>query len=268
MKYKNINEKAIKEHYTNYDEDSRLTKSRHGQLEFLTTMNYIHKYLKKGMNVLEVGAGTGRYSIALAKEGYEVTAVDLVKSNLQVLKSNSKEIKNLKAFQGDALDLSRFEDSSFDMVLLLGPLYHLYSNQDQTRALDEALRVCKKGGILMVAFIPINNFIYSYAMESTSSLIETIKECFTEDFEPRQFPEQMFTGFEIEDFKKLFKNMPFKELNLVSTDSIMDIEEDRRDFSMSDEEFELFFKYHLATCENLTLQGLASHLLYIGKKTK
>ena len=82
---KNINKKAICDWYSSRDEDSRLTRSRHGQLEYLTTMHYIQKYLKNGMKILEVGAGTGRYSISLAKMGYEVTAVELVKENLQVL---------------------------------------------------------------------------------------------------------------------------------------------------------------------------------------
>jgi len=64
--------------YSNCDEDARLLKSRHGQLEYLTTMRYIHKLVPTGSKVMEVGAGTGRYSIALAKEGYDVTALEFV----------------------------------------------------------------------------------------------------------------------------------------------------------------------------------------------
>ena len=60
--------------YNAYDEDARLTKSRQGQLEYRTTMQYIRRLLPVGKKLLEVGAGTGRYSIALAKEGYDVTA--------------------------------------------------------------------------------------------------------------------------------------------------------------------------------------------------
>lgn len=69
--------------YDNIDEDSRLNRSRHGQLEYATTMEYIHRYAKLGAKALEIGAGTGRYSLALAKEGYNVTAVELVESNLE-----------------------------------------------------------------------------------------------------------------------------------------------------------------------------------------
>lgn len=69
--------------YNVIDEDSRLNTSRQGQLEYVTTMNYIHRYAKPGAKILEIGAGTGRYYIALAKEGYKVTAIELVKKILK-----------------------------------------------------------------------------------------------------------------------------------------------------------------------------------------
>ena len=78
--------------YGQADEETRLKRSRHGQLEFATTMAYIHRFAEKGAKILEVGAGTGRYSIALAREGMQVTAVELVESNLAVLRENSKGI--------------------------------------------------------------------------------------------------------------------------------------------------------------------------------
>ncbi|MBO4504985.1 MAG: class I SAM-dependent methyltransferase, partial [Lachnospiraceae bacterium] len=116
----------ISDFYTKYDEDTRLERSRRGQLEYFTTMEYIHRYAGKGSKVLEVGAGTGRYSIALAKEGMDVTAVELVENNLKVLRKNSEGIKNIQSYQGDATDLSRFADGSFDVTLFFGPMYHLY----------------------------------------------------------------------------------------------------------------------------------------------
>jgi len=127
--------------YGQADEDSRLKRSRHGQLEYATTMAYIHRYAGAGSKVLEVGAGTGRYSIALAKEGMKVTAVELVESNLEVLRENSRGIGGIESYQGDATDLSRFADGNFDMTLVLGPMYHLYEQEEVHRAIDEAIRV-------------------------------------------------------------------------------------------------------------------------------
>lgn len=77
-------EEIISDFYGAYSEADRLTRSRHGQIEYATTMEYIDKYLKKGSRILEVGAGTGRYTLSLGKAGYDVTAVELVKANLEI----------------------------------------------------------------------------------------------------------------------------------------------------------------------------------------
>ena len=112
---------ALAAFYTSHDKDGRLT-SRHGQVEFLTTLRYIDKYLCPGMSVLEIGAATGRYSHHLARRGFAVTAVELVEHNLDILRANTQSGENLASYQGNALDLSMLADGSFDVTLLLGPL--------------------------------------------------------------------------------------------------------------------------------------------------
>ena len=79
----------IVDHYNTHDEDTRFS-SRHGSVEFLTTMRYIEKYLKPDDRVLEIGAATGRYSHALARKGYTVDAVELVEHNIEVFKQNTQ----------------------------------------------------------------------------------------------------------------------------------------------------------------------------------
>ena len=91
--------------YNQYDEDSRLA-LKHGSVEFLTTMRYIEKYLRPGCRVLEVGAGTGRYSHALARCGYTVDAVELVAHNIEIFRQNMQADENVTITQGNALDLS------------------------------------------------------------------------------------------------------------------------------------------------------------------
>ena len=228
----------LRSFYDDIDEDSRLNRSRQGQLEYITTMNYIHRYAKTGAKILEIGAGTGRYSIALAKEGYNVTAVELVETNLEVLKNNSVGIENIISYQGDALNLDRFEDNQFDITLLFGPMYHLYDKKEVHKALDEAIRVTKIGGIILTAFLSV------YAIMNNNYLKETLA-----------------AGIEMN-----FESHNTKYLTTAAVDNILETAERRTDFKMSDADFELFVKYHLATCEKRELLGSSSHLLYICKK--
>ncbi len=251
--------------YSNYDEDSRLSKSRHGQLEYLTTMRYIHQLVPAGSKVLEVGAGTGRYSIALAKEGYDVTAVEFVPHNLDVLKRNAIGLKNLFSLQGDATDLSALADNCFDAVFLLGPMYHLYEKADQHKALDEAIRVAKPGGVIMSAFISVYEIMFvNYLQGNFRSGME---ENYDSDYGVRHFTEQGFTGFDIKEFETLFVNKPVQKIALAGTDSILELAERTAGFQMSDEDFKLFAEYHFHTCEKRELLGSQSHLLYICRKT-
>ena len=143
----------LEDYYNNYDEEGRLL-SRHGQVEYLTTMKYIYESLE-GINdpqILELGAGTGRYSVTLAKQGFRMTAVELIEHNLEILKSKLDGTEPITAVQGNATDLSGFPNNYFDLTMLLGPMYHLYSREDQLKALSEAVRVTKPGGYILVAY--------------------------------------------------------------------------------------------------------------------
>ena len=142
----------LTEFYRNYDEDSRLA-LKHGSVEFLTTMRYIEKYVKPGDRILEVGAGAGRYSHALARQGYAVDAVELVEHNIEVFRKNTQPGENITMIQGNALDLSVFPDNRYDVTLILGPLYHLYTTEDKRQAPGEAIRVTKPGGIIFAAYV-------------------------------------------------------------------------------------------------------------------
>lgn len=189
--------------YNEQREETRLTRSRHGQLEYLTTMDYIHKLVPNGSKVLEVGAGTGRYSIALAREGYDVTAVELVASNLEVLQKNADGLKNIVSYQGDAVDLRHFADNSFDAVFVLGPMYHLFEKAEQHRALDEAIRVAKPHGVIMIAFISVYQIMYSHYL--SGNFRAGFEENFDTDFRVKHYKEQ---GSQGSIFKSLKRCLP------------------------------------------------------------
>ena len=115
--------KILSDYYGNYDEDRRLT-SRHGSVEFLTTMRYIEKYLQPGMRILEIGAATGRYSHTLARQGYRVDAVELVAHNIERFRQNTKPGENVTITQGNAKDLGAFSEESFILMTESNDSYH------------------------------------------------------------------------------------------------------------------------------------------------
>ena len=166
-----MNEKELIDYYNKFNEDKRL-KTKHGNIEYITAMKYIHKYIKLGDKIIDIGAGTGAYSIPLYNEGYDVTSVELVKHNLRVIQSKNK---NIKCYQGNALDLSRFKDNSFDITILFGPMYHLININDKIKALNEAKRITKKNGYIFISYcmneyaIIEHGFINNYIKNSINN---------------------------------------------------------------------------------------------------
>ena len=98
------------------------------QLEYDLTWRYLDQYLPAQGSILEIGAATGRYTVELAKRGYQVTAVDLSAGLLEACQKRLAEAgleKQVRLVMADARDLSAFTERDFDAVLLMGPLYHL-----------------------------------------------------------------------------------------------------------------------------------------------
>ena len=164
------------------------------------------------------------------------------------------------------MDLSRFKDNTFDIVLVLGPMYHLFNKKDQNRAIDEALRVCKTGGIVMFAFITDDAVVFNWGIQGHLKYMQ--EKVFNKDYSLKQIPEEIFATFNINNLQALFKNKNVQKLHLLSTDSILELATESPNVHFDDEEFEIFKKYHLATCERIELLGFSSHLLYICKKKK
>ena len=253
----------LKNFYNTYEEENRFSKSNHNRLEFITTTKYIEKYLKKGNKILEVGAGTGAYSLYYAKKGYDVTSVELVESNIKKLKRGIDKDMNIKVHQGNAIDLSTFNDNTFDITLVLGPMYHLFTREEQEKANIEAIRVTKKAGIIYFAYIT-NDAVMLRAILMENKLLE-YKDKHDENFKLYNCPDEIFYLFLIKDFEDMMKNTNTICLHEVATDGIaqaMQIYVDK----LNEEEFKEWVKYHLATCERKDLMGYSSHVLHICKK--
>lgn len=255
---------SISDFYNQYDEDSRL-KRRNGQVEYLTTNKYIHQCLKKGDKVIEIGAGTGAYSISLAKEGYDVTSIELVEHNLHILKSKITDDMNIKAYQGNALDLSRFSDESFDITLVLGPMYHLFTKEDKVKCLLEAKRITKKDGYILVAYCMNEGSIISYVFGANGLDDVRSKSLLTEDWHCKSDPKEIFELVRIEDIDEYNKSAGLQRIKIVATDGASRYIKDCLE-KMDAKTFEQWIDYHLHTCERMDLIGATHHSLDILKR--
>lgn len=259
----------IEEYYNNYDEDARLL-SRHGHVEYLTTMKYIKECLSGIVDpsIIEIGAGTGRYSVTLAKQGYKVTAVELVQKNIDIMRSKLDGTEDINVMQGNAIDLSCIKDDTFDLTMLLGPMYHLYTKEDKLRALSEAVRATKPGGYILVAYCMNESTVIQYIFGMANPPKTSGEEMFdkvTKDWRCMSLEEELFEMTRTEEIAELDSHLPVERIKLIATDGATNYNRHVID-SMDDEMFEKWVSFHFATCERRDLVGASNHTLDILRK--
>ena len=212
----------LEEYYNKFNEEKRLD-SRHGQVEFITSMKYIHACIdtvaagrdKTDIRILDIGAGTGRYAVPLAEEGYDVSAVELVKHNLGRLKQKSSEVK---AYQGNAMRLKRFADNCFDVTLLFGPMYHLHAWEDKLAALNEAARVTKPGGRILVAYIMNEFSVITYAFKERHILEGVEGGMLDESFHCTEKANPLYSFVRLEDMERLAEEAGLRRIQVIAAD--------------------------------------------------
>lgn len=258
-----MNELELINYYNKFNEDKRLN-TKHGQVEYLTAMKYIHEYLKqfKDPKIIDIGAGTGAYSISLANEGYDVTAVELVKHNLRVIEKNSSKVK---AYQGNALDLSKFNDNSFDITILFGPMYHLISMKDKIKALSEAKRITKDNGLIFISYCMNEYAVLTYGFKENN-----INECIKNNLIDNNFhitpkDNDLYSMVRLEDINYINNETKLQRVKILTQDGPSEYIKDIIN-KMDEETFNNYLNYHFCTCERPELLGAGRHILDILKK--
>lgn len=253
-------EKRVSALYDIFDEGSRLS-TKATQVEFLTTIRQIEKHLKPGMKILDLGAGTGEYSLYFAGKGFEITAIELVEKHVMQIKDKINSEMSLEVFQGNALDISMIADKSYDIIMCFGPLYHLVKIEDRMKCIEEVKRVCKDNGKMFFAFISNDMVITTETMCYNAKFLKG-DSYNHKKFKVVDFP---FVFHTVDDCRKLLKDSNLIINAEVAADGLSELLADKIN-NMDDESYKQWLNYHYYCCEKPEFLGASNHLLFIAEK--
>ncbi len=271
-----MTKELVRKFYANYgiNEWKRLVKNPYHRLEFDTSMCFLKKYLPKNGLIIDAGGGPGRYTIELAKLGYDVILLDLTPELLEIAKRQIKKskyqnkVKNI--VQGSVDDLSIFENNTFDVVVCLGgTLSHLVNKKSREKAISELIRVAKKGAPIFVSVIGrlaicMNAIVYIWPeMINAPDVFRryTIKGDYLGGygFSPTHFylPEELEKEF----------NGKAKVLEMVGLEGIFSTHEKRYNKIYKLRKFNnILWETHLKTCTHPSVVGISEHFMIVCKK--
>lgn len=260
----------VVDNYENYKEENRLTTNNARRIEFITTVRIMDELFENKSKILDCAAGTGIYAFYLADRGHQVTATDITPRHIQLIndQKQNKEYEMETAVL-DATDMSLFEDESFDVVLNMGPFYHLITEEQRKRCLSESLRVLRKGGLLLTAYIP-RYYVFQHAAMSNSAYLDADlakqlintgvlrhddEKCFWTDtyYASKQEMEALYiqNGVEIVDHFAQDGSAP-------SFSHIVD--------EWNEQQFQTWCDYHYSVCREESILGASNHVIIVGRK--
>ncbi len=242
------------------------------QLEYDLTWRYLDHYLPAQGSILEIGAATGRYTLELAKRGYQVTAVDLSAELLAVCRRRIQDTgleKQVQFVVADARDLSQVTEQAFDAVLLMGPLYHLIVEADRKAALKEASDRLREGGMILTAFLSRFGAM-SHLIKNNPGWIEVqaeVQSVLNNGKRPDDFPRGGFRAYfaPIAEIAPLHEALGFETLTLAGVEPIIGTDDESYN-KLEGQQRQLWLDLLYAVSAEPSILGASRHLVYIGKK--
>ncbi len=238
-------------------EKDRFSRDRAHNIEYVNTMRFIKKYLPEGGHVLDCCAAAGAYAFPLARDGYRVTAGDLIDEHVNLLRDNDRENELEGIYKGDALSLP-FSDCEFDAVLCMGALYHLHERADREACILECLRVIKPGGIFIFSYINRNAVYINHFLNRLSD------EAYQRNV-LKTGANKVFYGMDFDEPDSLTAPCKVERLTNAGVDGLIYPLLERLT-KASEEEFLAYMDYHFSTCEQPSIIGHSMHGLWIGRK--
>jgi 2-polyprenyl-3-methyl-5-hydroxy-6-metoxy-1,4-benzoquinol methylase len=264
----------IRAHYQTYatEELERLAKDRYARIEFEVTWRFIQEVMPPAASVLDAGSGPGRYAVALAQAGHRVTLLDLSPHCLELAEEWARVAGVSEALdelvEGDVRDLSRWPDSHFDGVLLLGPLYHLLTPSARRRCVREVHRVLKPGAPVLASaiarFTPARLALKYWPDQVDAPELRRALQT----GEAPAVPGAAWTDaayLRPEELRRLFERSGFRTHAVAASEGFAAFMEDAVN-RLDDSQWERWLRLIVETCTDPTLLGAAAHILYVARK--
>jgi len=251
------------------EEDSRL--ERH-QLEYDLTWRYLTRYLPPSGSVLEVGAATGRYTLALCRRGYSVTAVDLSAALLERCRRRLAAERlhgQARLVVADARDLHAVPDTAFDAVLLMGPLYHLVDEEDRRQAVCEATARLRSGGVLFSAFLSRLGVLGDLMMRAPDWIerADEVRSLLATGRRPDDAPKGGFRGYfaRVSEIRELHERLGIQTVVLAGVEPAISADDESYN-KLQAPHRDLWLDLLFEVSSDETTVGASRHLLYVGRK--
>lgn len=257
----------------NYDEapEKEWERTDH-TVEFLITSRMLERTIRKGEKVLDIGGGPGQYSLWLAEKGCQVTLFDLSSGNINFARKKAQEMGlSFKTICGNAVDTGLYPEEKFDHVLVMGPMYHIFREEDRRKVIENALSVLKPGGKIYVAFINLLAGAFYYLDEGPEGMSEELKlgneygECLLENrsWQGAAFTDARFDS--LPEIRSFMDSFSLKQVTVFGQEGFLASNLTKIE-ALGEPHRSLWIEFAERTCERPEYLAMSSHILYVGEK--